>query len=177
MSAGERQLYGSPHNPASRAGRWAFSRLSGESENLSASESRHRGTHYSVGRYMFLLILGTTYKIGRAGGVFTGTPPALLYFSAKLPAASPAQLPAYLARFHCPVGLLWSTNLHVGSVRLPGRLLLLAYPCGWHDSTNLLDRSIRHSVWPAAWHVSPNPLVGSGPLPDWPGRLLCPCHN
>jgi len=136
---------------------------------------------------MFLLILGTTYKIGRAGGVFTGTPRLLgRIFRLSCRLASPAQLPVWMQRLGCPliwlcsispVGLLRSANLHVGSVRLPGRLLLLAYPWGWHDSTNLLDRSIRHSVWPAAWHVSPNPLVGSGPLPDWPGRLLCPCHN
>ena len=39
MSAGERELHRSPHEPASRAGSWAISSLTGESENLSASEA------------------------------------------------------------------------------------------------------------------------------------------
>jgi len=78
---------------------------------------------------MFLQILGRTYKIGRAGREFAGTPQAAwLDVSAKLPAVWPGSaarlagrsgLPSWLDRFRCTVGFLGSANLHVGSVRIP----------------------------------------------------------
>jgi len=136
---------------------------------------------------MFLLILGRTYKIGRAGGVCTGTPRLLgCIFRLSCRLASPAQLPVWLERLGCPLIWLSSVARLVCSgpptymlvlIGYPGRLILLAYPCVWHDSTNLLDRSFRHFVWPAAWYVSAYPMVGSGPMSGWPGRLLCTCPN